>query len=107
MTYCIADETPDTWHKTEFQSRFLSEIGTYMNENELSAKLSGAITYNGSLEQMHQAIMGPDFTPCMTTISFEHKEEHDDFVEWYKIFEEKGSTDEPAIIIADESTWSK
>ena len=100
MTYCIPDETPETWHKTKFQSRFLSKINGYMNDHKPTAELSGAISYNGMMEQMMQA-WGGEVSPRMSTLSFEHISEHDAFVKWYIRIAEENKPDDFAIYISD------
>lgn len=104
MTYCIPDETPETWHKTKFQTRFLSKIDAYISEHKPTAELSGAVTYNGMMDQMMEQMSqasGTKFNPTMTTISFEYKDEHDAFVKWYDATEEENKPDDYAIVISD------
>lgn len=77
MTFWVQDTTPDTWHKVEFSSSYLLVVDNYISENNVVAKISGAVSIG---------VMGPS----TSTVSFESKEEFEKFEAWFA--ENKGES---------------
>jgi len=83
MTYCIPDNTPETWHKVSFNSKYLLRVHAYIRERKINAKFSGAITYNGSLASFLERSGIKDPYANGSVVSFEREEDCEAFKEWY------------------------
>jgi len=70
MTYCVPDNTPDTWHKISFSSEYLHKVDTYIGEHKVNAKISGAISFGSC-------------GPASSLISFELEEDGENFKRWF------------------------
>ena len=76
MTFCVGDTTPETWHRTGFNSSYLNVVSNYIEQHKINAKISGAITYG---------VLGP----AESIISFESKDEFDAFTAWFSATDEQ------------------